>query len=47
MNSTELYFTPLNENPINISDVDITRLKIPRKTLTIKKEDIHRVYYAG
>ena len=40
MNSSELYFTPLNENPINISDVDITRLTIPRKTLTINKEEI-------
>ena len=40
MSSSELYFTPLNENPINISTVDIERLTIPRKTLTIKKEDI-------
>lgn len=40
MSSSELYFTPLNENPINSLDVDIERLTIPRKTLTIKKEDI-------
>jgi len=40
MSSTELYFTPLNENPINISSEDTIKLLIPRKTLTIKKEDI-------
>lgn len=40
MSSSELYFTQLNENPINSLDVDIERLTIPRKTLTIKKEDI-------
>jgi hypothetical protein len=39
MSSSDLYFTPLNNNSINVSEED-NKLTIPRKILTINKEVI-------